>query len=59
MFACLFCETGFLCVTLAFLEHSVDQGGLKITEISLPLPPELGSKVVPLPPVSSPLLFPS
>jgi hypothetical protein len=34
-------KTGFLCVALAVLElGSVDQDGLELTEIHLPLPPE-------------------
>jgi hypothetical protein len=32
-------KTGFLCVALAILEL-VDQAGLKLTEICLPLPPD-------------------
>ena len=36
---CFVFETGFLCVTLAALELTVDQAGLKFTEIHLPLPP--------------------
>ena len=41
-FALLF-NTGFLCVALAVLElrtGTVDQVGLELTEICLPLPPE-------------------
>ena len=42
-----FFKTGFLCVTvLAVLELAlVDQSGLELTEIHLPLPPVLGLKV--------------
>ena len=37
---CFIFETGLLCVTLALLELTVDQDGLKLTEIHLPLPSE-------------------
>ena len=41
-FACLFFETGFLCVDLVpILELAlVDQAGLELTEICLLLPPQ-------------------
>jgi hypothetical protein len=37
----VFSRQGFSCVALAVLElNSVDQAGLELTEICLPLPPE-------------------
>ena len=37
----LFFKTGFLCVALAVLELAlVDEAGLELTEIHLPLPPD-------------------
>jgi hypothetical protein len=37
----LFFETGFLCIALAVLEHSVDQAGLKLRN-----PPAFASRVL-------------
>ena len=48
LFVCLFFETGFFCViTLAVLELVlVDQAGLALTKVHLPLPPSAGIKGV-------------
>ena len=37
---CLFFKTGFLCSPGSPRTHSVDQAGLELTELHLPLPPE-------------------
>jgi hypothetical protein len=49
-----FVKTGFLYVTLDCPRtHSVDQAGLELTEICLPLPPECWDLRHVLPPPSS------